>query len=74
MKNVAALSSIFFLTVLTKIGWACSICFYGSAKNSANAALRMGVLTLLVIVLGVLLAFIKFFLNTRKRAHLISGE
>ena len=50
---------------------ACSICFYGSPNSTANIALRAGVLALLIILLGVLTIFAKFFLNIRKRAKLM---
>ena len=72
MKNIIALSSMILLTLLSKSSWACSICFYGSAKSTANIALRAGVLLLLIIVLGVLLAFTKFFLTVRKRSKFIT--
>ena len=72
MKNIARLCLTAFLTLLTKQSLACSMCFYGSAKNTANMALRAGVFLLLIIILGVLLAFAKFFLIVRKRSKLIT--
>ena len=50
---------------------ACSVCFWGSAKDPANIALRMGIITLLVVLLGILGLFAKFFLTIKKRSKLI---
>ncbi len=51
---------------------ACSVCFFGSANDPANIAMRVGIITLLVILLGVLGLFTKFFLAIKKRSKLIS--
>ncbi len=50
----------------------CSVCFFGSANDPANIAMRVGIITLLVILLGVLGLFAKFFLTIKKRSKLIS--
>ena len=67
-------SILFSGAVLTsaQMGYACSMCFFGSPKDPANIALRGGVLTLLFILLGVLGGFIKFFLDIRKRSKLLT--
>ena len=72
MRNILRLGLMTFAALPTKICWACSMCFYGSPKSTANTALRMGVLSLFIILLGVLFAFAKFFLNIRKRARLMT--
>ena len=64
-----ALIFIIFSCINAVQSYACSVCFYGEPNNSANVALRMGVLTLFGILLGVLALFIKFFLSVRKRAQ-----
>ncbi len=48
---------------------ACSACFYGDPTQKSIIAVQWGVATLLMAVLGVLLAFLKFFISFNKRAQ-----
>ncbi len=48
---------------------ACSACFYGDPTQKSIIAAQWGVMTLLLAVVGVLLAFIKFFISFNKRAQ-----
>lgn len=48
---------------------ACSACFYGDPAQKSIIAAQWGVMTLLIVVLGVLTAFIKFFISFNKRAQ-----
>ena len=72
MKNIVRLFLTLSLTLPAKQRLACSMCFYGSPQSTANTALRMGLLTLFIILLGVLFAFVKFFFNIRKRSRLMT--
>ncbi len=61
---------IFALISQPSLGLACSVCFSGTPNNSMTFGLRMGVLALLVVLLGVLASFAKFFIAVRNRAQL----
>ena len=71
MLNRNAILTIIFalFTLVAQNAVACSMCFFGSPNNKANIALRVGVLTLLIIVVAVLATFAKFFLDIRKRTQ-----
>ena len=71
LRKIIYGTTVFLLTLSSNL-WACSVCFLGTEKNLANTALRAGVLTLLIIVVAVLASFAKFFLNVRRRSHLMS--
>lgn len=60
--------------MLPNVTQACTACFYGDPDEPANRSLRAGVLVLLLIVLGMLALFARFFLNMKKRSQKISRE
>jgi len=62
------------VTMLTQWGEACSVCFYGDSSQKAVVALRNSVLLLLVVLLGVLAIFVKFFISVAKRSKISSNE
>ena len=49
---------------------ACSVCFSNTPNTSMTFALRMGVLALMVVLLGVLGVFAKFFINVKNRTEI----
>ena len=55
--------------LLTEKAFACSVCF-GDPQSDLTKALRMGILTLLAILLAVLGAFARFFFGCRNRTKL----
>ena len=50
---------------------ACSVCF-GDPQSSLTIGLKMGILTLLVVLFGVLGSFAYFFLQLKKREQLFN--
>jgi len=72
-KKLSAFSAIVLL-LLPKIGEACSVCFAGDPTQKASVALRNSVIFLLIVLLGVLALFTKFFISVAKRSELTSGE
>ncbi len=50
--------------------FACSACFYGDPTQKSIVAVKWGVLTLLIAIVSVLIAFIKFFIGFNKRSQL----
>jgi len=53
---------------------ACSVCFFGAGDDPMNISLGFAMLCMLIILVSVLGLFAKFFLNVRKRSHLISSS
>ncbi len=51
---------------------ACTACFYGDPTQKTIVAAQWGVMTLLIVVLCVLSAFITFFIRFNKRAQLLN--
>ena len=72
MKKIFLIFVILGLKVSTAS--ACSVCFGGMPNTSTTIAIRWGVLVLLVILLGVLAGFTKFFMNINKRSKLFNGS
>lgn len=68
MKRLLSSLIIAFILSSAKLASACSVCFFGDPTEKANIALRNGILALLVVLLGVLTLFIKFFLGIAKRS------
>ena len=50
---------------------ACSACFYGDPDSTVILSLKMGVLSLMGILLLVMGAFISFFISVTKRSQLM---
>ena len=68
-KNIVGFFIVAFLGQ-PSLAAACSVCFNGTPNTSMTFALRMGVLALMVVLLGVLGVFAKFFINVKNRARL----
>ena len=75
-KRFYFLMCLFFVSLLSIAGaaeaYACAACF-GRVDSASGAGLRMGILSLLVILLCVLGCLVSFFLQVRKRER-ISGS
>ena len=66
-----SLAGIIIVSLLATKVFACSACFYGDPNQKALIAAKWGVLSMLIIVVGVLGIFIKFFVNFAKRSKLL---
>jgi len=60
---------LLFLLLTSKFSFACSVCFYGDPNQSSIIGIRLGILSLLIILLIVMGLFVKFFLNLKKRSQ-----
>lgn len=47
---------------------ACSVCFFGDPTQQVNVALRWAIIVLLLILLGLMVLFIKFFISISQRS------
>lgn len=47
---------------------ACSVCFYGDPNQAAAIGLRWAIITLLVFLVIIMIAFVKFLYSFNKRA------
>lgn len=66
-----SLSWCYLFTLLFPVAaQACSICFYGDPNSSANKALRLGIIALLLVLMAVFALFIKFFINCARKSKL----
>ena len=65
-------TSLFALVALAlpRVALACPVCF-GQNDSPMAVATNMGIITLLVVVVGVLASFAAFFLYLMRRARLI---
>jgi len=72
LKGSMLLLCLSFLnTLLTpSVSLACSVCFYGTSDDPMNFALKMGIVSLLLILIVIMGLFIKFFLSIRNRSKL----
>lgn len=60
------------LILLPNIANACSMCFFGDPEQPMNKGLEAGILTLLVILVGIFILFITFFLNFIRRSKALN--
>ena len=60
-------------TFLAPEALSCSVCFFGDPQDTANKALRFGILVMLIILLGVLGLVAKFLINFNRRAKLMEN-
>ena len=71
MKHVLASIIALMYSMVPSIGEACTICFYGDSNTPENRGLRMGILVLLAFLVIIMLAFVKFIINFKKRSKLL---
>jgi hypothetical protein len=68
IRNIAIIA--FIQLLIAGPSYACSACFYGDPSQKTLIAAKWGVLSLLIILLGVMAGFIAFFINFIKRSSL----
>ena len=74
MKRLTSNILVGLLVLAPTLADACTMCFYGDPDEPANRSLRAGVLVLLLIVLGMLALFARFFLKLKKRSQNMTRE
>ena len=75
MRN--AINNLFFFVLTFTIvadSFACSVCSFGEPGDKSNTALRLSVLTLLIILCGVLAAVIRFLIIFNKRLKMLEKQ
>jgi hypothetical protein len=69
--TVVALAAMLFATPRSVL--ACPVCF-GSSDAPMAVATNMGIIAMLVVVAGVLVAFASFFIYLMRRANMIARQ
>ena len=74
-KGIPHLIPIFVLALSlagVKLSYACAVCF-GDPVSSIMQGIKFGIISLLLILIGVLSLFAHFFIEFQKRAKKMSG-
>ena len=72
-----AITNLFFFILtfgMTAESFACSVCSFGEPGDKSNTALKLSVLTLLIILCGVLAAVIRFLIIFNKRLKMLEKQ
>ena len=67
------LSVLMWSTILVPQALSCSVCFFGDPQDSANKALRSGILMMLALLVLVLGLVVKFLVDFNRRAKLMES-
>jgi hypothetical protein len=73
MRNLVALFIALLVLAAPRVALACPVCF-GDSNAPMAIATNTGIMAMLVVVVGVLVAFASFFIHLIRRARMIARE
>jgi len=66
-------AAVVFALAIPRVALACPVCF-GQNDSPLAQAMNMGILAMLIVVAGVLVAFAAFFIHLMRRARMIARQ